>query len=378
MSKVAFGDVVREVKLKIDRDNNPYEFYVAGDHMDTEDLKIRRRGRFATDDVGPAFIREFHVGQILYGSRRTYLKKIAVADFDGVTANTTFVLESKDESVLLQRLIPFIMLSEGFTKWSIMKSKGSTNPYVLFSDIAAYEFKLPTMAEQKKLTEVLWGINDTMEAYKKLLSATDELLKSQFIEMFGDIDRANYVKMEDVCMLITDGTHQPPKSEKDGIPFLFVSNITSNELSYDAEKFISEATYRELIKRTPIETGDILLSTVGSYGHAAIVKSDRKFCFQRHIAFLKPDRDKIRSGFLHAVILSNDIQRQIEVKVRGVAQKTLNLSEIKTLVLPLPDLQRQDTFLELVEQTDKSKFELERALAAAKATYKSIIAENLG
>ena len=76
MAKVRFGDIVRDVKINVDRDNNPYENYIAGDHMDSEDLKIRRRGCFATDDVGPAFIRLFKPGQILYGSRRTYLKKV--------------------------------------------------------------------------------------------------------------------------------------------------------------------------------------------------------------------------------------------------------------------------------------------------------------
>lgn len=125
---VKFGDIVKEVKLNVNREDNPYEFYVAGDHMDTEDLNIRRRGRFATDDVGPAFTRIFKPGQILYGSRRTYLKKIAVADFEGICSNTTFVLETKDENILDQRLLPFIMLSDGFTQWSISHSKGSTNP----------------------------------------------------------------------------------------------------------------------------------------------------------------------------------------------------------------------------------------------------------
>lgn len=80
MSRVKFGDVVKDVKINIDRLNNPYEYYVAGDHMDSEDLTIHRKGCFTTDDVGPAFIRVFKPGQILYGSRRTYLKKIAVAD----------------------------------------------------------------------------------------------------------------------------------------------------------------------------------------------------------------------------------------------------------------------------------------------------------
>ena len=168
MAKVKFGDVVRETKGKVDRNNNPYEFYVAGDHIDSEDLTIHRHGCFATDDVGPAFIREFKRGQVLYGSRRTYLKKVAVADFDGVTANTTFVLETKDQGVLMQELLPFIMLSEGFTAWSVGKSKGSTNPYVLFSDLADYEFELPPIALQKELSDLLWQMFRLQEQYSDL------------------------------------------------------------------------------------------------------------------------------------------------------------------------------------------------------------------
>ena len=181
MSKVMFGDVVREVKEKVDRQNNPYEYFIAGDHMDTDELHLLRRGTFVGNDVGPAFIRVFKPGQVLYGSRRTYLRKVAVADFEGVTANTTFVLETKDNSVLLQRLLPFIMQSEDFVMHSIQRSKGSTNPYILFSDLCDYEFELPDIEKQRKLADILWAMDAVKQSYRKLIAATDELVKSQFI-----------------------------------------------------------------------------------------------------------------------------------------------------------------------------------------------------
>ena len=126
-------------------------------------------------------------------------------------------------------------------------------------------------------------------------------------------------------------------------------------MTYDAEKFIDQDTYDELIKRTPIEIGDVLLSTVGSYGHPAVVKSDKKFLFQRHIAYLKPRREIIDSDYLHGAILSPDAQRHIEEGVKGIAQKTLNLSEIKKLQIPVPELNRQKEFSTFVSQVDKSK-----------------------
>lgn len=163
------------------------------------------------------------------------------------------------------------------------------------------------------------------------------------------------MKMSEICSIITDGTHQPPKFVSEGIPFIFVSNVVGNKVTYDAEKFITQETYDELIKRTPIEIGDVLLSTVGSYGHPAVVKSDKKFLFQRHIAYLKPKKDIINSDYLHGALLSPVVQKQIEEGVKGIAQKTLNLSEIKKMIIPVPDLSRQKQFADFIEQVDKSK-----------------------
>ena len=162
--------------------------------------------------------------------------------------------------------------------------------------------------------------------------------------------------MSDVCSIITDGTHQPPKFKSEGIPFIFVSNITEDKLTYDAEKYIDQETYDELIKRTPIEIGDVLLSTVGSYGHSAVVRTDKKFLFQRHIAYLKPRKELIDSDYLHGAILSPDAQEQIEKAVKGIAQKTLNLSEIKKMVIPVPSMDRQQQFATFVAEVDKSKY----------------------
>ena len=233
---------------------------------------------------------------------------------------------------------------------------GSTIPHIYFRDYQKERLKLPVMEVQQRQADTLSRI-DAISAYgQRQIALMDEIVKSRFVEMFGAIPESEFVTMESVCSLITDGTHQPPKFVDNGIPFLFVSNITTNELTYDADKFISSETYADLMKRTPVEIGDILLSTVGSYGHPAVVKSDRKFSFQRHIAFLKPRRDVINSIYLHGVILTSDIQRQIDARVKGIAQKTLNLSEVRTLRFPLPPMKEQNRFAAFVAEVDKSKF----------------------
>ena len=200
---------------------------------------------------------------------------------------------------------------------------------------------------------------ELQKQFVQLLHQSDKskfaCLKSQFIEMFKYINHDEYKTLDDVCILITDGTHNPPKFVESGIPFILVSNITGNIVTYETPKYITENDYRVLMKRTPIEKGDVLLSTVGSYGHPAIVTEDRPFAFQRHIAHLKPNRDLLTSEYLHAAILSSIVQEQIEILILGVAQKTLNLSAIRQIKIPVPSIEEQNVFVSFVEQSDKSK-----------------------
>ena len=220
---------------------------------------------------------------------------------------------------------------------------------------AVAEYPVPVLSKnkQEEIVNILNRANSIIKFRKQELQKLDNLIKARFVEMFGD--EKKLMTMDEVCSIITDGTHQPPKFKDTGIPFIFVSNITGDRVTYDAEKFIDQDTYDELIKRTPIEIGDILLSTVGSYGHTAVVKTNKKFLFQRHIAYLKPKKELVNSDYLHGAILSPDAQRQIEKGVKGIAQKTLNLSEIKKMKIPVPSMDRQKAFATFVAQVDKSK-----------------------
>ena len=255
---------------------------------------------------------------------------------------------------------------------------GGAQPNISAGYLKNVQFDLVPVRQQEVIVERLDKIENLITMRKEQLAKLDQLVKSRFAELFGDTPDEEKKTMADICKIITDGTHQPPKFTSTGIPFLFVSNIVTNEIHYDAEKFISEETYAELIKRTPIAIGDILLSTVGSYGHPAVVKSDKPFCFQRHIAYLKPNADMVNSEYLRGAILSADVQRQIDERVKGIAQKTLNLSEIRKLQLPLPSVEQQEQFAAFVEQTDKSKLAIQQSLDKLELLRKSLMQEYFG
>ena len=233
------------------------------------------------------------------------------------------------------------------------------------------EIPLPPLEEQHRIAVLLDKVSDLIAKRRAQLHKLDLLVKARFVEMFGTIPYRKSIS--DICSIVTDGTHQPPKFVEEGIPFLFVSNIISNKITYETDKYISYETYQQLFKRTPIEPGDILLSTVGSYGHPAIVNDDRKFLFQRHIAYLKPIHTIVCSEYLHAALLSDNVKQQIEERVKGVAQKTLNLSEIKKISIPIPHMEAQHEFCRLVKRANNEISTLEKSLDNLQTMKEKII-----
>ena len=368
MSRVKFGDVVKDVKINIDRLNNPYEYYVAGDHMDSEDLTIHRKGCFTTDDVGPAFIRVFKPGQILYGSRRTYLKKIAVADFEGVCANTTFVFETKDPHAFEQRLLPFIMLSKDFTTWSIAKSKGSTNPYVLFSDLADFEFELPPLEEQKVLVDKLWAAYRLKEAYKKLLVATDEMVKSQFIEMFGNplsLNQKNELKRLGECCILNPRRPNIALCDTDKVSFIPMPAVSEDGYLVD----MTDEEYGKVKKGfTYFENNDVLFAKITpcmENGKGAIVHGLTNGIGMGSTEFhvLRPINGISSPYWLLALTRMPIFRERAAKNMSGTGgQKRVSASYLDHFMVGLPAMEEQRRFEAIYRQADKSKSVIQKAL----------------
>lgn len=358
MSRVKFGDVVKDVKINIDRLNNPYEYYVAGDHMDSEDLTIHRKGCFTTDDVGPAFIRVFKPGQILYGSRRTYLKKIAVADFEGVCANTTFVFETKDPHAFEQRLLPFIMLSKDFTTWSIAKSKGSTNPYVLFSDLADFEFELPPLEEQKVLVDKLWAAYRLKEAYKKLLVATDEMVKSQFIEIFYGMETTPVKDYIDDSFPGEWGTED---KDGNGVKVIRTTNFT-NSGKLNLADVVTRSIEDRKVVRKQIKKYDTILERSGGtadnpVGRVVLFEEDNLFLcnnFTQVLRFKDVDPRFAFYALYYFYQTNRTAIRSMGSKTTGI--QNLNMSKYLEIGIPNASDEDQKAFVTIAEQADKSKF----------------------
>lgn len=255
--------------------------------------------------------------------------------------------------------------------------RGATFREISKQIVEKIKIPVPSMQEQHRIADILFKIDALMGKRQQQAEKLDELVKARFVEMFGECKYGGD-PLSNVCKLITDGTHQSPQFVDAGIPFLLVSNLVHNEITYDTEKFISKESYQELIKRTPVEIGDILLSIVGSYGHAGVVRTDKPFCFQRHIAYIKPDFSKLNSEFLHQALLSDAVKYQMEKRVKGIAQKTLNLSELKKIVVPIPPLVLQTEFSHFVHEVDREKERIQRSAALLETLKRSLMQQYFG
>jgi hypothetical protein len=156
---VRFGDVVRNVDEAVrDPLTCDLERFVGLDHIDPESLRIKRWGLIAD---GTSFTRKFTTGQVLFGKRRAYQRKVAVADFDGLCSSDILVFEPADDQ-LLPELLPFIVQTEGFFQHALGTSAGSLSPRTRWRDLAAYVFTLPPLDEQRRIAEIMWAADDSI------------------------------------------------------------------------------------------------------------------------------------------------------------------------------------------------------------------------
>lgn len=286
-----------------------------------------------------------------------------------------FVTQPKDKNHVFSKFVYYYLSGN----MNILESgfKGAGLKHISKDYIENIEIPLPTLPTQQKIATILDQAEAIIQNNRAIVQKYDALTQSLFLEMFGDPVKNEkgweIRKMEEISLKITDGTHQSPKFVKEGIPFLLVSNIVNNKINYKTNKFISEEDFETLNKRTPIEIGNILLTSVGSYGNPAIIESEMKFAFQRHIAFIKPNHSKINYHFLFHFLKSDSIKKEIDKKVKGAAQKTYNLVELKNLRIILPPTTLQNQFAERVAAIEAQKQQAQLALAKSEELFQSLL-----
>ena len=364
MANVKLSNVIRRAQTKVDKDDTDLVFYVGGEHIESENIRVHSRGIIVESTIGPMFYYGFKAGDFLLVSRNPHLKKAGLVDFDGICSEKTFVLETANSDVLLPEFLPFVLQNERFWDYAYRHRHGSTNTFINWSTLANYEFELPDLETQRKLAEVLWSINDTMEAYKNLISATDELVKSQFMEQFGSYlgDETRCATVEQVCTVFADGDWIESKDQADdGIRLIQTGNVGNGVYLDKGERarYIDEETFVRL-NCTEVLPNDILISRLPDpVGRACIIPDGLGKSITAVDCSIVRLKSHVLPEFFVAYTMTTLYAAQIGSSVTGSTRKRISRKNLGQVVIPTPDIDQQEQFAAFVRQSDKSKFAIQ-------------------
>lgn len=299
-------------------------------------------------DTDNTFSKMFRKDQVLLGRRRVYLKKAVIAPFDGICSGDITVIEAIPGKIS-SRLLPFIIQNERFFDYAMQGSAGSLSPRVKWEHLKDYEFNIPDYEEQESLANKLWSALKLKESYHSLLFATDEMVKSRFIEMFGNLESKK--RLGDVASYINGFAFKPSDWSSTGLPIIRIQNLTGTNEIYN----YYNGDYPDQVE---VNNGDILISWSATLG--VYVWTEGKALLNQHIFKVSFDKGYInRDYFIYAVTQKLD---EMSTKTHGTTMRHIVKSDFDNTIIPFPSIEGQDRFALVAKQADKSKFELKQAI----------------
>ena len=323
--KIAFNSTAKKTPTESDK-----EHYIGLEHIDSECLEITRWGSNVAP-IGEKLIMK--KGDVLFGKRRAYQRKLAIAPFDGIFSAHGMVLRPNEE-VVDKKYFPFFMSSDLFMERAVQISVGGLSPTINWKDLREQEFPLPSLAEQKVLADKLWAAYRLKESYKKLLAATEEMVKSQFIEMFGDthVKSDNSRQWKEVVEIINGKDYKTIQVEDGGYPVYG----TGGEMARAAD-YLSPAN-------------SILLGRKGTIDKPLLIKE--KYWNVDTAFGAVPDENILNYVYFYWHCKTIDFN----ILNKGTTLPSTTKVDLLNLWVKIPAMEEQNRFASIVEQADKSGF----------------------
>jgi len=354
---VKFGDVV---SLNRDRVADPaaegIERYVGLEHIIPEDLRIRSWGLVAE---GTTFTNYFQPGQVLFGKRRAYQRKVAVADFDGVCSGDIYVLEPKDPAVLLPELLPFICQTEGFFEHAVGTSAGSLSPRTNWKQLSKYEFPLPSLDEQRRIASSLEELTNTQNLYREAYVKANTLIVSMFNHL-SEIEDMREVNITDLGhgneqVLKTGPFGSKLKTDyfrESGIPIISIGALQDMGLD-ESEFFFLDPIYEAEFETYKTRVGDIVFSRVADVGRCHLItEKDAGFIISSNLIRIRIDQEKIHPKYLWLLLkYSFKVRREIgRFTTQAAGRLLVNTKTMKELTFDIPDMEYQEYVIARYEE----------------------------
>ncbi len=348
ISSYKFDEIAYNITAKRTPCENDMEHYIGLEHLETGNLYVSNYGS-KVPIKGDKLIMK--TGDILLGKRNAYLRRAAIAPHDGLFSAHGMILRPKID-VIDKDFFPFFIASDYFFDEIIRISVGGLSPTINWKDLKELRFNLPSLEEQKALANKLWAAYSLKESYKRLIKATDEMVKSQFIEMFKDLPINGKIKD-----LVERNIASVKKSYQSGdeIEYIDISSIdnTSNTVVETTKYEVASAPSRA---QQCVKNGDILVSTVRPINrNIAVVTSNLPdLVASTGFCILRP-KDGYRE-YLHYVVKSDAYTERMCDKASGGLYPAVNNRDVLSYGIHIPNKELAQKVSSIYQQADKSKF----------------------
>jgi type I restriction enzyme S subunit len=331
-TRVRFGDIATSVTDRVDDPSAAgVDRYVGLEHLDPGSMTVDRWG--APDDVSAQKLR-FQPGDVIFGRRRAYQRKVARADFEGICSAHALVLRAKPTTVAPE-FLPVFLSSEYFLQRAISISVGSLSPTVNWKDLAVQEFDLPPLDKQRRIADLLWSaerLSGALRAEGTTATAAVDKFAGHLIARAPGED----VFLGDVLEISRGGSPRPIDAyfteAPDGLNWIKIGDVRPDA------KYIERTEQRispsGLSKTRAVHPGDLLLSNSMSYGRPYILKIDG--CIHDGWLLLSDKNERCDPEFLYYVLRSDVVQEQFHALAAGSAVKNLNKELVKGVSIRLP------------------------------------------
>lgn len=376
--RVALGDVADVITDYWDRDSSRPERFVAGEHIDEGALRVSRWGMTDDELVPPTFNRRFKAGDVLFHSRN--IRKLAQPDFGGITGEKIFVLRTRDPQVLMQGLLPFLLQITAFSDYTERMWAGSTNKFLNKAPLVKYEFALPPMEEQMRITQLLEAIRATVEYCQRSKNEADTVI-SAFVENRLHSLRSSFSEASAVDLLdrLTVGIVVRPSdwytSDGSGVPALRSLNVRPGELNFNDLVRISSDGHAAH-EKSQLLPGDVVVVRTGRPGEAAVVPEEIGLLNCIDLIVTTPGKN-LNSHFFALFLNSATGRRSFSAGAAGTAQQHFNVGAFKHIRLPLPPIDMQVETVSKVEVFASARSALEDRIAGLKMLMQSALQDGV-
>jgi restriction endonuclease S subunit len=365
-----FEEIAAKISETVDPNSTTLDTYVGLEHLDAEDIHIRRKG--TPDDVSGGKLK-CYPGDVIFGKRRAYQRKAAIVDFEGICSAHAFVFRANQE-VIDPKLFPFFLHSDQFMHRMVDISVGGLSPTINWGDLKHQEFLLPPKDQQAQLAELLWVMDEVIEREREVL---EKLIVSQKVKnktVFNAIRATmEFRKLGDLCEIERGGSPRPIDDyitdEEDGLNWIKIGDVDIES------KYITQSKQKikpsGLNKTRSVHRGDLLLSNSMSFGRPYILKIDG--CIHDGWLVIHDKNKVFDKEYLYYYLSSDTVFSQFQKLAAGGVVSNLNKEIVKKLKVYLPPIKVQTQIKEKLCIMEENKSLLQSKISSSQSLQKTLI-----